>query len=52
MDEKRETDLEEKERMEAEARLVQQTDNGPRPEDGEQPEDDLNEAGSERTDLV
>jgi hypothetical protein len=31
--------------------LVEQTDNGPRPEDGEQPEDDLQEPG-ERTDLV
>ena len=52
MNDHRETDLEEKERMEAEARLVQQTDNGPRPEDGDQPEDHLQEPGSERTDLV
>lgn len=52
MSEQSETALEEKERMEAEARLVQQTDNGPRDEDGDQPEDDLQEPGSERTDLV
>ncbi len=32
--------------------LPEQTDNRPRPEDGEQPADELQKPGSERTDFI
>ncbi len=44
--------LDDVEAFEREHRLVEQTDNGPRPDDRDQPDPDVATSTDERTDLV